>query len=64
VLVAALTGLGGAALFVIEVDSNAGVVTIEALARPDKRVSTATKVPTSKGSYQASLLPSQIPRLP
>jgi hypothetical protein len=34
VLVTALARLGGAALFIIEVDSDTGLITIEALARP------------------------------
>jgi hypothetical protein len=36
VLVAALTSLGGAALLLIEVDGDAVVVAVKALARPEK----------------------------
>jgi hypothetical protein len=36
VLVAALTGLGGTALFVIEVDGDAIVVTLQTLPRPEE----------------------------
>ena len=44
VLIASLTRLGGAALFVIEVDGNAVVVAIETLARPEEESATERNV--------------------
>jgi hypothetical protein len=64
VFIAALTSPGGTALFIIEVNGDAGIVTVKTLARPEEVLAPAME--TFKGRracYHASLLPSQTQRL-